>query len=308
MTGYLKFYDEKIKSTNYCFQLTIGEYCEIIKESLDTNEFQRKRVPNSNSIYAQLKEDLICGCVMPPIVLSIESKIEESNDLITQLRELKPMILDGLQRTLTILDIIKNAETQEIKEKIKNNLIRIELYDQLSKAGLLYRMMTLNTGQTKMTTRHQIEIIYSNLLTSFDVPDIKLIRQVDDEVPKELGEYNFKDVVDGFTSYIQMNYLPIDRMDILDRVKDIERLSSIEPDSDLFADFIRVYHEFVKFVDANIDENFKEGALKLDIKKAPFGITASQIFKKSQPLTGFGNSIANLIYLNRLENISQVST
>ena len=214
--------DKRIGAQNYVIQLTLGEYYDLIKDRLKDNEYQRKRVRNAGSIYNLLKQDLIKGCVMPPIVLAYCEDIPKDANIIDIIKENPDgiKILDGLQRSYTIREVVMDWESGKILEEAGNplyNLVRLEVYTGINKLGILYRMLTLNTGQTRMTTRHQIEIIYSDYKTNCQVKGVTLISEVDNTVPKGLGEYSFRDVVEGFTSYIEENYLTLDRMDILDK-------------------------------------------------------------------------------------------
>ena len=66
-------FDKKINSYNVMTQMSLSEYYELVKNSVKKNELQRPRVRSSKSIYANLKEDLRAGCIIPPIVLSLYS-------------------------------------------------------------------------------------------------------------------------------------------------------------------------------------------------------------------------------------------
>lgn len=70
-------YDKKIQSYNIIMELSLIEYYEFIKSSMLDNEFQRNKVRSSKTIYALLKQDLITGCVIPPIVLAMNVNIDE---------------------------------------------------------------------------------------------------------------------------------------------------------------------------------------------------------------------------------------
>ena len=231
-------------------QMTIGEYYSLVSDSLNDNEYQRKRVRNASSIYNLLKQDLKQGCIMPPIVLAYTDTIKNPQSILAELKEGKShlKILDGLQRSYTIKEIFEeynqNSKGIEVGSPLENP-IRVEVYTGIRKLGVLYRMLTLNTGQTQMTTRHQIEIIYSDYKNNCDVEGVRLLSEVDSETPSTLGEYKFRDVVDGFTSYLQKDYLTLDRMDILDNIKNLERLSEEDMNVDLFNGFIGSYHHFV---------------------------------------------------------------
>lgn len=308
--NYLKIHDHKIDADNYILQMSIGEYYGIIKNSIFSNTYQRNRVLNSKSIYALLKTDLLIGCVMPPIVLAYNDTINESNNIIEQLKTSKtrPIILDGLQRTLTISDLINSKDESINIDSLKEYPIRIEIYTNLSRIWLLYRMLTLNTGQTKMSTRHQIEIIYSSYKKKCDVEGVKLLSQVDDNVPCQLGEYRFRDIVDGFTSFIQMDYLTLDRMDILENVKDMERLSNMQSESDLFNLFLNSYNQFVNYIHQNSGSQLQESIEELHLSKAPFGKSGVEIFNKSQALTGFGAAIAKIRSLGIINDFESLNS
>lgn len=306
-------YDKRIKATDYMVVFTIGEYYDLVKNSLNDNEYQRKRVRNSGSIYSLLKQDLIKGCIMPPIVLAYDGKINEKDDakgvLLRSSNKVK--ILDGLQRSYTIREIVYECE-----QGIHNNLtynpldnpIRVEVYSGINKLGILYRMLTLNTGQTPMSTRHQIEIIYSEYKKKCDVPGVTLLAEVDDRSPKKLGEYKFRDVVDGFTSYLQRNYLPLDRMDILSNVENLESLATVDSEEDLFTDFLGSYHHFVSKFNNLCGQSFDVATLQeeLCLESSPFATSVVMMFNKSQPLTGFGNMVATLCEMKILNKVTQL--
>ena len=163
--------DRRIHSTNLLAECTFQEYLSFAKHIKDNNEFQRKRVKTSKTIYSLLKEDLEQGCIIPPIVLAISQKdIKEFNseNLLEYILENQDnvMILDGLQRTYTLLDADAEMgkKTFEDYEAFKNNKLRLEVYVDINKFGILYRMLTLNTGQTPMQLRHQLEMLYSDMI------------------------------------------------------------------------------------------------------------------------------------------------
>lgn len=307
-------YDNRIGAKDTMIDMTIGEYYSLVKDCLNDNEYQRKRVRNSASIYSLLKQDLIKGCIMPPIVLAYTDIIEEDDDIkaILSVSTGKLKILDGLQRSYTIREIVNECERGEHKDNETNplnNPIRVEVYSGINKLGILYRMLTLNTGQTQMTTRHQIEIIYSEYKRRCDVPGVKLFAETDETTPKVLGEYRFRDIVEGFTSYLQKDYLTLDRMDILDNVRNLERIATADRNDDLFNDYIQTYHHFVRkynemYSNDNLSSELKE---KLDLESSPYGTSVLQLFNKSQSMTGYGNMLATLSDLKILNKISDLN-
>jgi hypothetical protein len=91
------------------------------------------------------------------------------------------LILDGLQRSLTILGI-ENSSGDELssgqRDDFHSHKIRVEFYVGLSKTGILYRMLTLNTGQTPMSFRHQLEILYYDYIDNQNLPNgITVVRE-----------------------------------------------------------------------------------------------------------------------------------
>jgi len=310
-----KIYDSRIDSLNLLLEVSIEDYYNLSKEILDSNEYQRRRVKSSASVYNLLKTDLKAGCVIPPIVLAvaIDAKHKKEEDNITLLNTIienkqKLIILDGLQRTYTIRDMVKELLEMDDPEKnrILKQTLRVEIYLGINKIGILYRMLTLNTGQTPMSSRHQIEIIYSDYITT-GLDDIKLIKEVDDETPSNPGEYKFKDIIDGFTSYLERDYLTIERTDILDNIRSLEKLATANKESDLFVIFTKTYDHFVKkIVELGVTWNYQEENFSPKLTGYPFARTTIKIFNKSQTMTGFGSAIGKLLDFKAIKNIEEL--
>ena len=174
-----KIIDNRINSCNMYVETTFGEYLSFAREIIKNNELQRKRVRASKTVYSLLKNDLKKGCVMPPLVLAItnnsEIDLDKDNSEISKeiLEKVKKdsknvLILDGLQRTYTLLDasIEMEQENEEDYNKFLNYQLRLEIYVDINKFGVLYRMLTLNTGQTPMAARHQLEMLYRDKLNT----------------------------------------------------------------------------------------------------------------------------------------------
>ena len=296
--------------------MSIEEYLEVAGDIIKNNEFQRKRVKNSSTVYALLKKDLRCNCTMPPIVLAI--KAEKMNYLLNpfnvdeeQIKKMfKPenlIILDGLQRTYTILELIEELKSEEDNQeelsKVLSNSIRIEVFLGINKIGILYRMLTLNTGQTPMSIRHQIEILYSDY-SEHNIEEVSLLKETDSKTIKRIGEYQFRDVIEGFNSYLDRNELGISRDQLLENIQNLEKLALENSSSDLFKDYILTYNSFVKKLDS-----FEEG---WDISRSDvningvFGKNIMQIFTKSQVLSGFGAAVGKLKDLKMIEGFETI--
>lgn len=285
--------DFRIKAKNFLVEMSLKEFYILSKDILNNNEYQRKRVGSSNTVYSLLKDDLKKGCLIPPIVLAYPEEVNDARNLISAIQENKNkiVILDGLQRSYTIRDLFAESDSSN---HFENNKLRVEIYTGINRIGILYRMLTLNTGQTRMSTRHQIEIIYSDYLINNISDDIKLLTDIDNnnDAYTHLGVYKYRDVIEGFTSYIERDYLTLERTDILDSIKNLENLVSPENNA-LFEDFITVYTKFI----GQLYNNFptKINTEELNLKGAAFGEDVISIFNKSQSLTGFGCTIGKLI-------------
>lgn len=167
-------------------------------------------------------------------------------------------------------------------------------------------MLTLNTGQTPMSSRHQIEIIYSDLIQG-GVDGIKLIKEVDEDTPNNEGEYKFRDVIEGFTSYLDRDYLTIDRVDILDNIKSLEKLAVENQGSDLFIEFLTAYDSFVKKINSvGSSWEFNEEKLGKKLSGQPFAKTSLKIFNKSQVMTGFGSALGKLLDFKAIQKTSEI--
>ena len=299
-----KVFDRRIKAYNILTEISISEYLEIAKIILENNPFQRKRLKLSSSIYSLLKQDLKLGCTIPPLVLALSNENIDINDndvdenqyldYINTQRD-KLIILDGLQRTYTLLDVANelDAENDENKRNFYDHKLRFEIYLGLNKIGILYRMLTLNTGQSPMSVRHQIEILYSNYLDENIPGGIRLLREVEEETPHQIGEYRFNDVIDGFTSYILRDESSLDRRDLLESIKSLEKLALENQDNDLFQNYLITYNNLVKKIhELAGDWNFNNEEIILSVK--PFGSSVDKIFSKSQVMTGFGAAVGFL--------------
>jgi hypothetical protein len=275
--------------------MTIGEYVEIAKDITRKNEFQRRRVGSSKTVYSLLKQDLLRECVIPPIVLALTSSSPPFNDDLASFPEYLNsnknhlVILDGLQRTYTILDLISDLEKLgniEDLSKVKNNKVRIEVYVGLNRLGILYRMLTLNTGQTPMSLRQQIEILYLDYIDAV-IDGIELVRETDDKPATQINQYNFKDVVEGFNAYLDRDELPIEKADILENINSLEKLSKENQSADLFKSYIGSWHHFIMKIDT-VSKGGRISDEYLLRNPTPFGKSALQIFKKAQAMSGFG--------------------
>lgn len=313
-----KLFDERIDALNALIEMPIDEYSEIAKYITSKNSFQRKRVKGSSMVYKLLREDLKKGCLIPPIVLAVKKenlsdfsdmrKVEDSQiESLINSKEL--IILDGLQRTYTILEVVrqlkdsKDPEDTETLTQVKKYNIRIEVYLGLNKIGILYRMLTLNTGQTPMSIRHQIEILYSDYLTN-ELDEIRFLREIDSQNPQKIGEYKFRDVIEGFNSYLNRDELGLKRSDILENIENLQTLAKENKNEDIFREYITTHFNFLN----KMEELSSSWSITREEAKAQgaFGRNILEIFAKPQMLSGFGAAIGKLKQFKLIENFQDI--
>lgn len=303
--------DGRIDAWNFLLEISIDDYLNLVNDVIDKNDFQRKRVRSSKTVYALLKEDLKLGCIIPPLVIALSNTATTdlnigniSSYVIENKKDL--LILDGLQRTLTIKDLLNELSEDSIAlDKVKNHKIRLELYVGINRLSILYRMLTLNTGQTPMTLRQQIEMLYMDYLEQQKISHVSLIRETESRTARKFGEYNFHEIIDGFNAYLDREPSPMVRSDILDNIKSLEKLSKENQNIDLFESYIQAYHKLLEKIlnlspeDVTLPDEYIE-------KNDVFDKTAYRIFRKPQVMSGFGAALGKLIDFEMIENIDSI--
>lgn len=293
--------DDKVKARSILIEIKVSDYLVLAESLLQSNPFQRKRVRGSKTVYSLLKADILAGCVIPPIVLAYtkpNGMIEQ--DLRNSIENEKEYfsLLDGLQRSYTLLDLKNETTDKAVLDRFLSGTIRCEIYAGINRLGILYRMLTLNTGQTAMSLRHQIEIMYLDFL-NVPIDGVQLLREVDENRARQLNAYNFKDVIEGFNSYLERSESPLDRGDILDNIASLENLAKENNNHDLFREYVMAWHSIIRKIsafnlalpvddDGDDDQDGSEGRNRL------WSTNGTQAFKRPQALSGFGAAIGLL--------------
>ena len=317
--------DGRIDANNYLVEISIGDYLKIARRILSKNDFQRGRIKSSPTLYSLLKDDVQRGCVLPPIVMAVDDNTGGTLPTLVDFHTFfesnseRMLILDGLQRTSSLIELFDELERKaqpdlvptEANVKAREQLnalsarqLRLEVYVGINRLGILYRMLTLNTAQTPMSLRQQVEILF---LDYKNVPlnNIRLLRELEDNTATNPGEYSFKAMIDGFTSYLERNELPIDRFDLLENIKSLKKLSQEDEKKNLFQDFVGSYNEFVEKVHT-LSNGKSFTSTDLDIKGQPYARDARRIFSKEQALAGFGAAVGKLKDYNRIQSFDDV--
>ncbi|MGR3761561.1 hypothetical protein ACUXV3_15745 [Roseobacteraceae bacterium NS-SX3] len=327
-------FDQKIMGINVAVEMSIAEYFSFATEILEKNAYQRSKVKTAGKIYDLLRHDMVRGCVIPPVVLAVgnhfndqverivsqldanqdTSRVEgEIRDVLSQaISRSDLLILDGLQRTLTMSSIINSRSSEFPPEEISNfmkRVYRFEIYLGLSKPGILYRMLTLNTGQTPMSFRHQLEILYNDYIDRSDLPDgISIFRESDEKRARGAGKFKYSDVVDMFYAFSTASPMPYNRQALVAELKEMDFLESysFKPGTDVMSDLLVLFNKIVE----KIDELSNSWVLdKADVEQVdrPFGTTAQTLLARPQCMTGFGAECKRLIDNGTFESLADIS-
>jgi hypothetical protein len=248
-------YDNVIESryitakTNYEF--SIAHLIPLI----DRLDIQRN--VQSNKFYRRLENDLIKGCIMPPITLAfIDTSVMKQNveiELETYVNDnvSNGFILDGIQRLNTLERTVKNhADDLDLKRVLFLNIIICSSMD-----NLLYRMVTLNNGQKPMSARHQIEILTSNLF-DFQETGERILTEKDSKNLKISVSFNRADFIKGYLAFLS-NSTNIENQKIIEDQMDALIADKILENSPEKNDI--EYYDVIRLIDslASNSENYK---------------------------------------------------
>lgn len=309
-----KIYDGLLKAHSLLFEMSVSEYLTLGKHVLTSNKYQRRRVQNAPTMYGLLGHDLLHLCTMPPIVLSFKEGVEAqellnetSEDVLHRLMDPKYLlILDGLQRTYTMLEVLEKLTiSPEEKDAYLQHTIRVEVYVGLNNTGILYRMLTLNSGQTPMSKRHQIEILYSSYKNN-NLDGIQFVCQTDTDKRQGLNSYDFDDAIEGFNSFINADESPIDKIEIREIVQRLEKITNDDYEKNVFEDFMRTYNKFVLRID-ELTNSWTYQELDKGKKMSIYGRDIPHFFSKSQTISAFGAAIGFLFESKKLKSLEEIN-
>ena len=97
-----------------------------------------------------------------------------------------------------------------------------------------------------MSIRHQIEMLYSDYAEN-SIGEVRLLKETDSKSVKRIGEYQFRDVIEGFNSYLDRDELGISRNELLENIQNLEKLALENGTSDLFKDYILTYKIWIRY-------------------------------------------------------------
>ena len=170
------------------------------------DRFEEQRKLQRPKFYSRLRQDIVSGCIMPPITLAFVSDNVSSIDTNAKALDFvnnhisEGYILDGMQRLNTLMSA-KEDEGFEGSRPIYMNVVIASKYDLL-----LYRMITLNNGQKPMTIRHQVEMLTGNLIKKLVVncslKNMIILSEKDNESNPSRGAFRMSDVAAAYLSFL----------------------------------------------------------------------------------------------------------
>jgi hypothetical protein len=329
-------FDKKVHGVNVSVDIAISDYWEVAQHVLKKNEFQRARVSSRGKPYQLLQRDLIDGCVMPPIILALKQErgaqvagaiagiqqgviVQRVRDEISQaieqgIAEQDFLILDGLQRTYTLGECLGALRDRpEDLQRFSNRLIRLEVYVGLNKTGILYRMLTLNTGQTPMSFRHQIEMLYRDHLENNQLPNgIVVLREAEEKRARGAAKYKFSEVVDMYYAFSTGRAESIDRQTLVNQLGELDFLESYDGSNSDLQSLLVCYNTFVRRIEAESGAwEFDIESLQADLPDAsvdrPFGRNVASVFERVQAMTAFGAEVKRLFKQEQVADFNQLS-
>lgn len=274
-------YNKDLRTDTHVIYAQIGiiNYLQLVGDKFDEFDIQRKR--ESHKGYSRLKSDIKKGALIPPITLALKPslvnkflplvKTEQTVKLEQELISSSIVyILDGLQRTHLMKDLLEEGHKYDVKQKLL-----LEFWFEKEMGNLMYRLIVLNSGQKPMSMRHQIELLFMTMQEKLnaDIPGLIMYNERDLKVRDGAKKFPFERIVTGYHSFlnespeIDKGKIIVEKLDLGKVITDQE-LVILERYSDytkylteylkIDAEAFRVYEKFKAYTGAKnwlADEN-----------------------------------------------------
>ena len=203
----------------------------------------------NTKFYSRLEDDIVRGCVMPPITIAMIYSFPERRRSKEYIEEFisgnieNAFVLDGIQRLNTLRRAALKADFDASRP------IHVNFIIASSRDRLLYRMITLNNGQKPMSARHQIDVL-ADAFFDFDGIDLKLVAEKGKGRVRAPESFKKADFVKGYVAYLSGS-VNIDNQKIIEEKMD-ELIASKIIDSDIptsnveFMDVVELINKFSK--------------------------------------------------------------
>lgn len=300
--------DDKVIDSKFLTGMTNYEYAiKTLFPLVDKLPIQR-RLQNS-SFYKRLRQDLVDGCIMPPITIAFISNKEilpsnekEADDFIKDKMN-KGFILDGIQRINALFQAYNEPKllggNLDLARPIFVNIIICKSMD-----NLLYRMITLNNGQKPMSANHQIEILLGNLYTFNDL-GIEIQTEKQKGKKKIINAFNKANIIKSYLAFLSSS-TAIDNKKIIERKMD-ELIAMKIIESNITKDNLEYSDIISKVNELSESEIIKKWFDNVNnIIGFSVGIRKSFDDFKNETIEGFENAIENFEITIKDLNISTI--
>lgn len=207
--------DFRVKSLSGIGTINTAEYINLVEEVYNANggiDGQRAPLKTKTGITIRKRmiDDLRKGTVLPPIVIGavVSEEVFEASKACTTQEQFAEIlaaidkssisIIDGMQRTTAISEILRSGETSNMAQQI-----RIDLWIAKNINSLIYRMLVLNTGQVSWDIKRQLETIYKHIVRTVqdEVGDIDVINIDGKERRSDAGQYRSTRIIELFLAF-----------------------------------------------------------------------------------------------------------
>lgn len=214
--------DERIQCYSIMLSMDVNTYIGLIDNAYKNNGgIEGQRIPLTNKsairIRDNMKKDILEGTILPPLVIGCtlnddnmrlikdifdayncndfdnKKAVEIVNDILLG-NELS--IIDGMQRTTALKEILDN-------NSLENYKLRIELWVTNKANNLIYRMLVLNTGQISWGLKKQLEVVFIHIKKELQnkIVGIELIESNDGTRSNRPMKYQVSHFVELYLSF-----------------------------------------------------------------------------------------------------------
>ncbi|WP_418122519.1 hypothetical protein [Variovorax sp. 160MFSha2.1] len=259
----------------------------------------------NTKFYNRLEDDIVRGCVMPPITIALIHSFPAKKRSPSDIEEFisknieNAFVLDGIQR----LNTLRRACERDGFDF--NRAIHVNFVIASSRDRLLYRMITLNNGQKPMSARHQIDVL-ADAFFDFDGIDLKLVAEKGKGRVRAPESFKKADFVKGYVAYLSGS-VNIDNQKIIEEKMD-ELIASKIIDSDIptsnveFMDVVELVNKFSKSDDLRdwirVQNNFI--GFCVGAKSSAAGLKSVKVNSIAESLNNFEQAFSSI-------NVSKVN-
>jgi hypothetical protein len=197
-----------LKILDYAYDEVIGSKCLMIKVDYEfilkktiplIRNFEHQREMLLANKYKILENNIKLGCIMQAFTLGIiDDNVPEILDEEYLMDKIDyGFIIDGMQR-LNVIEKINNENPETLKND-KSIYLSIIITNSIDK--LLYKMITLNTGQKPVSVKQQIERLTQNMY-NFDEKTFDMVSENESKDRKNINKLEKDDIVMAYLAFV----------------------------------------------------------------------------------------------------------